>query len=494
MQRSEGRNTVPRARRGDLEDHMKLSAKSPSQVPLIKIFEPSSPTKSTVENENARSSAYLHPMSFHNPRSKNGVHGDVVRASHHSRDQIETGPSHAPASHLNAPPNKSLAPSSQAPNQLSRCDAQSNIQRVISSESTDRTKQVKDSPKTTTESTRRTFPYPRNPDLDSVQTHVLQASILHSNRRSNQSHRDATPSALRGCEITRPSNILKAKTNETQQPAQSYSQASTASEGAAVHAARVATLEDNQHHHPHQSELEPRKRADQRVSPDQKPNALGAFGIVSDQAQQHRDTDGIGITQTFDHQGQNTSAPGVGTVMNTTEGRKELSVLAEPLPNSEGGVCFAGNWANNDSDDNDTRSMTTLSTNAEELLTRRRSLLRRSQELAQWLAALEGITQPKSYFKFAQQSLWHMMGHVASTLCHDSPAIKALTMINSENTGSKERLFAAKEVTLAVLYVLILLNVMMFLRKLVVMTLRVAYWVWHPFMAVAIVIRWCLIV
>ena len=488
MQRLEGRNTVPRAKCRNLEDQMRSPEKSPSQIPLIKIFKPSLPTKSTGDNENARSSACLQTLSHQSLPSHKSHQVDLARASHHRGDQERSSLPPLPLS-------QSQAPSNQSQTQSGQRDGLSDGLRVISSKSVGPTKQVKDIPNTITDPIHPTLPYPGDRNLDGAERHVPKASLHHGNRQSSQNHRNISPPASKGCEISRSfASISKAKMNEVEQSSQVPNQGSTTAIDAAIHGARAATLGQGQRRRHLQNEIESRKRAGQNVSRDRRSNVRGAYGIVSDQAQQSQEADGIGITQTLDHQDQNISALGNGTAINTTARREEPLALTRSPPNSEGGVCFAGNWAQDDLENTDTQSMTTLSTNAEELLSRRRSLLRRSQELAHWLASIESISLPESYLEFAQHSLWQMIVHVASTLHYGSPAIRVLMMTDSDKAGGKERLYAAKDVALAVVYALLLLNLAMFLRRLVIMTVRVAYWIWHPFTALTTVIRWCLIV
>ena len=483
MQRSGGRN-VPRASHPNVEDQMRSPVKSPPRVPLLRVFEPSSPTKSTVKTENSKSSACPQTMSHQSLLNQQGLQVHPAKVDSHKGIQKQ---SHLYSTKLSRP----QASSSQFQSQLGQ---HSSDPRLSGSKSLDPSKQIKDTQSTSLEPAHLTLPYPSNRTPDSAERHIPRASHHRNNCHGHQNHVNIESPESAGEIPSSFANSSKADMSEVQRSSQVPSQGSTTAIDTAVHGTKVSTLDNDQSLDHHQNRMNPRKRTDHGASLQQRPSVRSAYGIVLDPGNPSINADAIGITQTLDHRDHNISAPGSGTAMNITVGQEVPLAFTESLPNAEGGVCFAGNWARDDSDDTDTQSITTLSTNAEELLTRRRSLLRRGQELARWLAAIENISRPESYLRFAQQGLWSMIVHVASTLHYGSPSIKILLFTDADKVGGKERLQAAGEVALALVYVVLLLNLTMILRKLMVMTLRVAYWIWHPFTALATVVRWCLIV
>ena len=508
MQRSESRNTIPRASHRNLEDHIHCVSKMRSQVPLIKIFEPNSPTKSTEANENAISSVYQRNLLYSSHPNPSDIQKAVPSATNHSNDHCQSSQSQnqfkvpgvsqqdndhcrmcLPLTHPSAPRashhNNNHCPSSLAP-------THSNVPKVTSSKPTGLTKEVEGMLNMPTDPIQHTPPHPCQSNPESTKGDILQASRHHGNPQSNKTHGSMTSVTLKGCKILKPTaDSSERKMNGSLQSRQTPTKASIGVDGV-VHAARVA-MGDDQRQHQQINGGPPQKRAGHMVSLNQTTNARGACGIAPDQSQQNRDADGIGITQARDHQDRNILAPGSGTDMSTSVGPKRDPARTTPIPNSEGGVCIAGNWAKNDLDDTNIQSTTTPSTNVEELLVRRRSLLCHGQDLALRLAAVEVFTQPKTYLKYVQEILWLMNIHVASTLYYGSPAIKTLRSSGNEKMRSKERIYAAKEVALAIIYALVLLNVAILLRRVMMTVLQVFYWVWHPFTAVAAIIKWCLI-
>lgn len=301
-----------------------------------------------------------------------------------------------------------------------------------------------------------------------------------------------TSSRLKEPEIIRPrAAIVEGRLHGNQQSPQLLIPVNTTRVGGGVRSEKTALIGSIHHQGQQQSSMQHWGRAGNMKSANKILNVQGACYIASDQGPQKRDAVDIGITQTYDLQDPATLAPESGPTMNAAVGGPEVS--SGSAPNSEGGVCFAGRWDNGASDDSAARSITTLSTNAEEFLSRQRSLIRRGQELGRWLTAIRRLTQPKAYLDYAQQYLWHMIIHIVSTLHRSSPAVKTLRSSRSEKVAGKELLFAATEVALALVYLLVLLNVAMLVRKLVTMVLRVVYWVWHPFTTIVAVLRWCLV-
>jgi hypothetical protein len=81
-----------------------------------------------------------------------------------------------------------------------------------------------------------------------------------------------------------------------------------------------------------------------------------------------------------------------------------------------------------------------------------------------------------------------MICHVLRTFRHDS---RVLVVLSSPKASTQDCLCAVKDVILAGLYLVVLLNVLMALRKVVLLVVRVLYLFWHPLETIAVLLRWC---
>ena len=522
MQRSEGRKTVPQASHHDLEDHISRENNVQSQAPSIKVFEPSSPKRNIGGNEDTTWSGYqqtlLHPSY---PKPKEARQAFSGRSKQSNESYLLTQPrtrSKAPGvryqdtspGHMCHPPIHPTVPTARSHNHgpcpASLCPIHLAVPTVTSSEPTDRMKEVTDTSNMITDPTHRTLLRPCQPIPGGTGNNVLQANPPHVNPQSSQSHQRMVSGILKESETTKPTTIhSEKKGNGSQQSLKYPGQASMGSDGV-VHAARVAMLGNDPHQHQRVTDSLPQKAAGPILSSNRTENVRGAHGTASAHRPRNRDGSGTGITQARDLQDRSISAPENGTDTNTPAKAKEGAHRTKLAPQSEHGIHLAGKRIDNACDDTDASSITTLSTNAEELLSRQQSLLlllrRRKHDLSHFLAAAENFPRPKVYLHYIQDSLWHMIFHVASTLHYGSPALNVLSGSSGfgfgdgdekVGVGSKQRLLAAKEVVLAVAYLLVLLNVAMFVRRVVMVVVRVGWWVWHPLDAVGGVVRWCLI-
>ena len=89
---------------------------------------------------------------------------------------------------------------------------------------------------------------------------------------------------------------------------------------------------------------------------------------------------------------------------------------------------------------------------------------------------------------FVKYAVYNMARHVVRTLHHESSALR---LLRSPYTNSQDYMDAVKDVALAVVYMLVLLNFFVVLRKLCIMAAKVVYWVWHPMDLMAVVFKWC---
>lgn len=122
-----------------------------------------------------------------------------------------------------------------------------------------------------------------------------------------------------------------------------------------------------------------------------------------------------------------------------------------------------------------------------ETLVRRPSALRRESDVKLWMRIAEAWAEPFVKLKFV---LRQTVGHVIRTLHHAPPAV---TILRTAKTTAWDRLRAMRDLALAALYLLVLLNMFMALKKALVFVGKVLYWVGHPVQTVVMIIGWCII-
>ena len=154
---------------------------------------------------------------------------------------------------------------------------------------------------------------------------------------------------------------------------------------------------------------------------------------------------------------------------------------------SDGSAWFAGQWAERDQAEGHLGSVVGKDVKA---LERRQPILKTAASAKLFLHAFEDWLQLSAKLSWVQHWLYKMARHVLRTFHHNSPA---LTILRSPNAKPQDYLVAMKEVSLAVTYLLVLLNVYMALRKLFMMAMRVVYWVYHPVDLVAVAFGWCIV-
>ena len=471
LQRQEGSNVVLRASHQNLDNQIRRRDRYHTNVRSIKMLEPTEPAKTSAMISNATSGGTPRSPPYPCFPNLEGTEEIAPKANPHDLGDEMTRRDHL---RVNIPAVRVFAP-------------------------TDSPQHAEDFQDVTADQIHHTRQYPSTFHPNGAEGVAPQANHHQlGNRETTQDRIHANAPLAKDSMTSKPTlDTLDSQPRPTHLSPQYRSPSNPDGVAGAVQAGRVAMLGDVLHQHQHQSRgPQLRKRGGQAAS-SQRPNVGNARSTASEES---RDRDGI--TPTFDHRGEgNVLAATNGNIMGDAVRAKELVPVTELVPNNEGGVCFVGNWADasddteqdsDDSDDSNVPSITTAAIQAEEILTRRRSLIKKGQDIAQWLATIEGLTQPKAYLNYAQQSLWHMVIHVASTLHHGSPAFKVLRSTDAK-VGSREYLNAVKEVALAGFYLLVLLNFALVLRKVVTSALRVVYWVWHPFTAVGVIIRWCLI-
>ncbi len=250
-------------------------------------------------------------------------------------------------------------------------------------------------------------------------------------------------------------------------------------------AARLAVLGDA-HNRPVQRP-QPRKRS----VPMSKCGTfrLGSANAVRENTQKR--SYGDGCTPTYGHHGENRDETyaecAFGGNAEDDIGSRAVHPIdpTEYAVRSDGSAWFAGQWAESDQAEGRLGSVVGKDVKA---LERRKPISKTAASAELFLHAFEDWLQFSAKLSWVQQRLYKMARHVLRTFHHDSPA---LTVLRSPNAKSQDYLVAIKDVSLAVAYLLMLLNVYMALRKLFIMATRVVYWVCHPVDLVAVAFEWC---
>lgn len=102
----------------------------------------------------------------------------------------------------------------------------------------------------------------------------------------------------------------------------------------------------------------------------------------------------------------------------------------------------------------------------------------------------ENLAEPLATLSSIQQLFQQTIFHVTRTLYH---ALLALTTLRTANATIEDQLRAMKELALAAVYLLVLLNSFMILREVIVIVCKLLYCVWHPIQTILRIIGWCVV-
>ena len=215
---------------------------------------------------------------------------------------------------------------------------------------------------------------------------------------------------------------------------------------------------------------------------------LGSANVMRKNAQKR--SYGDGCTPTYGRRGENRdkSSAEWGFVANAEDDVGSRAVPIDPTEyavRSDGSAWFAGQWAESDQPEGHLGSVVGKDV---KVLERRQSISNTAARAKLFLCAFEDWLQLSAKLSWVQHRLYGMARHVLRTFHHDSPA---LTVLRSSNAKPQDYLVAMKDISLAVTYLLVLLNVYMALRKLFTMAMRVIYWICHPVDLVAVALEWC---
>ena len=200
-----------------------------------------------------------------------------------------------------------------------------------------------------------------------------------------------------------------------------------------------------------------------------------------------RSQSGDGCTPTCGHLG-NKSRTVPGERLQYIANDKEQAALPAKLNiGGDSRAWCARQWAKVEEKDECSDLTTTM---YEGTLAHRQSISRKAADAKLWLYTTKAKVEPLSTSGFIQQLLHRVVSHVMRALHHAS---SAMTTLKTANATTRDRFRATKDLALAAVYLLILLNLFMVLRKGLILVGNLLYWVWHPMQTILVVIRWCIV-
>lgn len=209
---------------------------------------------------------------------------------------------------------------------------------------------------------------------------------------------------------------------------------------------------------------------------------LGSANVTRERIQANQS--GAGCIPTYGLPGKEHKAvPGVG--LQHPAGDKEQAILpAELTVGGESRAWFAGQWADVQ-EEGQRLDLNTLI--RKETLGRRTSVLRREANVKLWMHIAEAWAEhfPKLGF-----ILGRMIGHVMRTLHHAS---SAFIILRTAKTTTRDHFRAMRDLVLATLYLLLLLNLCMALKKVLFFVGKLLYWIGHPVQTIVMIVGWCVI-
>ena len=205
------------------------------------------------------------------------------------------------------------------------------------------------------------------------------------------------------------------------------------------------------------------------LSPTRTTQKLSHESVILAQEPVQQNQNGDGCTPTFEHRGDlcdQSWGLSSGMLQHNCHDMVQATLPAEIINGSESMAWLAG-----------------IRTDVEEEYRHpdlSSSMLYFEEKLAEPLATLSSI-----------QQLFHQtICHVTRTLHH---ALHALITLRMANATIRDQLRAMKELALATVYLLVLLNSLMILREVIVIVCKVWYCVWHPIQTIFSIIGWCIV-
>ena len=210
--------------------------------------------------------------------------------------------------------------------------------------------------------------------------------------------------------------------------------------------------------------------------------SLGSANVTRERIQGNQS--GAGYIPTYGLPGKEYKAvPEVG--LQHLAGDKEQAILPAELTVGGGSrACFAGQRADVQ-EEGQRLDLNTLI--QKETRGGRLSVLRREANVKLRMHIAEAWAEPFPELGFI---LRQMIGHVVRTLHHASPAF---IILRTAKTTTRDRFRAMRDLVLATLYLLLLLNLFMALKKVLFFVGKVLYWIGHPVQTIVMIVGWCII-
>ena len=200
-----------------------------------------------------------------------------------------------------------------------------------------------------------------------------------------------------------------------------------------------------------------------------------------------RKESGDGCITTYGLLGKNSGAiPGV-KMRPLANYKKKANQPAELTSSAGCRAWFAGQWAESE-EGSEHLDLTTLI--REKTLARRRPDLREEADEKLWFYAAEAWVEPLAKLSIIQRLLHQMIFHITRTLHCASPT---LTALRTANAMTRDHFRAMKDLALAAVYLLVLLSMFVFLKRVLYLVSQVLYWGWHPVQTILAILGWCII-
>ena len=200
-----------------------------------------------------------------------------------------------------------------------------------------------------------------------------------------------------------------------------------------------------------------------------------------------RNQSGDGCTLTYGHLGNlSTVVPGERHQHNS-DGKNEATLPAELAFGGDNRAWFAGQWAEV-KEKGQRPDLSALM--QEETLARGQSALRKAADVNLWLYSAEDLVESLARISPIKPLIQRVIRHVMETFHH---AWLGLITLRMANATTWDHFRAMKDLTLAALYLLVLLISLMVLRGVLVFVCKVLYCVWHPIQTILGIVGWCII-
>lgn len=166
---------------------------------------------------------------------------------------------------------------------------------------------------------------------------------------------------------------------------------------------------------------------------------------------------------------------------------KQTPSSSEILRKNEGGVFFAGQWIDVSSDTSQA-SLRPFSSRSPS--NRIRSLSKSWSNPVDLPYPSPDTLRNVPNSSLVQQIMWVVVRHVSRSFQVTMPALQVL---RSSGAGAMGYLSALRDIGIASIYFLILLNLLLLLRNTLLAMAVLIHWIWNPFSTLVAIIRWCVI-